>query len=351
MRRISPNSSARRGFTLIELLVVIAIIAVLIALLLPAVQAAREAARRAQCINNLKQFGLAMHNYHSSVNGLPWGTYYAGGWTDISAHVMLLPYMEQTPLYNAINLNLYSTNQLVNPSNPNQTTAWRSKIAVFLCPSDSDRMTNAEAHISYYANMGSTARSTYNTDPFAGPFYPMVNRSSGQLTSATSFASITDGLSNTAAFSEHVLGLGDVGNSANTFDPSKPTSSVSSITSTLGSGTQGFLTPQDDYNQCIKNAPTPTTLASRDPTGCYWFVGQPCMTVYTHTMPPNTWSCGYGAVRDDDASVTASSRHPGIVNVLMSDGSTKAIKGTINVPVWWALGTKGSGEVISADAY
>src|SRR5690349_5692103 len=98
--------SYRRGFTLIELLVVIAIIAVLISLLLPAVQSAREAARRAQCVNNLKQMGLAMHNYHQAVGTFPMGNTigysYVGTqttWGTFSAHALLLPYMEQTPVY------------------------------------------------------------------------------------------------------------------------------------------------------------------------------------------------------------------------------------------------------------
>src|SRR5437763_187780 len=99
--RVGP---IRRGFTLIELLVVIAIIAVLIALLLPAVQAAREAARRTQCVNNLKQIGLALHNYHDNNLALPWGTG-PWNWNDWSAHSLLLPYLEQQPLYNSINFN------------------------------------------------------------------------------------------------------------------------------------------------------------------------------------------------------------------------------------------------------
>src|SRR5262245_13889738 len=96
------RSEARRGFTLIELLVVIAIIAVLIALLLPAVQAAREAARRSQCVNNLKQYGIAIHNYHDVTGGLSWGHGYLG-WNDWGATALMLPYLEQSALYNAIN--------------------------------------------------------------------------------------------------------------------------------------------------------------------------------------------------------------------------------------------------------
>src|SRR5437773_809625 len=122
-----------RGFTLIELLVVIAIIAVIIALLLPAVQSAREAARRAQCVNNLKQIGLAIHNYHSSVNSLPWGD--GPWWIEWSAHTLLLPYIEQGPIYNAINfvdLGAPFYGQGMPNDNPVNTTAEYRVISGFL---------------------------------------------------------------------------------------------------------------------------------------------------------------------------------------------------------------------------
>ena len=154
-------SDRRRGFTLIELLVVIAIIAVLIALLLPAVQSAREAARRAQCVNNLKQIGLALHNYHSATgafppghsqganggaSGLPYSGY--GGWTEFSAQALMLPYMEQTPLYNAINFSYcggYSAAGAIN------FTGFTARVSSFLCPSDN------------YANGGGAITSSTGT--------------------------------------------------------------------------------------------------------------------------------------------------------------------------------------------
>ena len=153
-----PSSVRRRGFTLIELLVVIAIIAVLISLLLPAVQSAREAARRAQCVNNLKQIGLAMHNYHDTVGSFPPGGIngsdsWAGTWWDWPAFI--LPQMEQAPLYNAINFSLQNINQLdANAANDPQVTVWRSVISSYLCPSDPAAGTGKVANLSWLTQGG-----------------------------------------------------------------------------------------------------------------------------------------------------------------------------------------------------
>ncbi len=129
MKRMSTE---RRGFTLIELLVVIAIIGVLIALLLPAVQAAREAARRAQCVNNLKQIGIALHNYHDTQNSLPWGDG-PDEWNQWSSMALMLSYFEQSALYNAANFSLSCLNDLYGTQA--NVTVTMTRLNVFLCPS------------------------------------------------------------------------------------------------------------------------------------------------------------------------------------------------------------------------
>jgi prepilin-type N-terminal cleavage/methylation domain-containing protein/prepilin-type processing-associated H-X9-DG protein len=349
----------RAGFTLIELLVVIAIIAVLIALLLPAVQAAREAARRAQCVNNLKQLGLAIHNYESSNKSLPWGD--GPWWTEFSANTLLLPYLEQGPIYNSLNLN-WSQGSLLEGGAAN-TTAIYSKIATFNCPSDSDRLTDASGHNNYVSNVGSAPNSFYGGNgptngmngPSSGPFIYIDNifggaAMHGQTGTSVSFAAITDGLSNTAAFSERVKAVGVL--NASPFDGSKPNANVSNIPA--GVTTAQETTPQAYYQLCMATPPTPRTdgqnaaIGSDDNIGgANWWSGQPALTRYAHVMPPNTWTCRSGL----QMSHVANSRHPGIVNVLFCDGSTKAIKSTINTATWWALGTRAGGEVVSADSY
>src|SRR5262249_9113279 len=150
----------RRGFTLIELLVVIAIIAVLIALLLPAVQAAREAARRSQCLNNLKQLGLGMHNYHQTHNTFPIGAAYAPAsgtnfatWIKWGANAMLLGYLEQGAIYNAINFS-FSPEPGDQAGRFINSTAYNAKLSLFLCPSDGNA---GNVNINnYHASVGTT---------------------------------------------------------------------------------------------------------------------------------------------------------------------------------------------------
>ena len=206
----------RRGFTLIELLVVIAIIAVLIALLLPAVQAAREAARRAQCVNNLKQFGLGMHNYHSSNDVFPMGASlcvynYGGGtpcttWNNWSAHAMMLNYLEQAPLYNTINFSMEGRGS--DYASSANSTAYNAKISLFLCPSD--RFAGQVNDNCYYGSIGTTTNGGSDTPP--RPTNPTCPNYSSPTSGVFAFRlayglrDITDGSSNTIAFSEGQAG-------------------------------------------------------------------------------------------------------------------------------------------------
>ena len=332
-----PNE--RRGFTLIEVLVVIAIIGLLVGLLLPAVQAAREAARRMQCTNNLKQLGLALHGYHDAVGSLPWGEG-PDDWNNWSAHVLLLPYLEQGALYNAVNFGTFAAGNFLLPAEPNllgmNATAQLARLGVLLCPSDLDRLSAPQGHVNYCTNAG-TDQSFAPTTPsglFAqAPFCPTALR----------FQDITDGLSQTAALSERVKGIG---NDAGVYDPLTPSSSL-----VEAGGFQGSTAAY--YAFCIRTAPTSGvtlhgTGLSVGAFGAYWFYGGPTSTRYNHIMPPNTWSCGSG---QEDGAFTASSRHPGAVNVLFADGSTCAVKQTVAVQVWWSLGTRAGGEVVSSDSY
>jgi prepilin-type N-terminal cleavage/methylation domain-containing protein/prepilin-type processing-associated H-X9-DG protein len=349
----------RGGFTLIELLVVIAIIAVLIALLLPAVQAAREAARRAQCVNNLKQIGLAIANYESSNKSLPWGD--GPWWTEFSANTMLLPYIEQGPIYNSINFNWSQTLPL--EGGAINTSAVYAKISAFTCPSDADRLTDPCGHNNYVANVGSAPNAFYGgngpTDgmngPAAGPFIYIDNipqlggPMNNQTGSSVSYAGILDGTSNTAAFSERVKAVGINGNSM--FDSTRPNSNVSvsaGVSSTQETTAQAF------YAQCMTTPPTPDSSGMNQAvdvddniSGANWWSGQPALTRYAHVMPPNSWTCRSGL----QMSHVANSRHPGIVNVVFCDGSVKAIKSTVNINAWWALGTRAGNEVVSSDSY
>ena len=221
----------RRGFTLIELLVVIAIIAVLIALLLPAVQQAREAARRSQCKNNLKQIGLALHNYNDTHGALPSGSivlrntagtvYYGHGWT---WHATILPYLDQGPLYTAIQGADGMGNELGDQNTAKPLVAGRTVLSVFWCPSQPDVRQGAQKNgyqpSNYNGNMG-TRIGDGSDDCLSGSVAnaaDMVNKPWGcmngngifYISSCVRFRDVTDGLSNTIFVSEVPDSGGDV---------------------------------------------------------------------------------------------------------------------------------------------
>ena len=364
----------RRAFTLIELLVVIAIIGVLIGLLLPAVQAAREAARRAQCVNNLKQIGLALHNYHDATGSLPWGYGPWGGTNDIdwSAHVLLSPYLEQQALFNAFNFvdNMHGpgsgpgsggqNGDGVDHPFPMNATADNTQLSVLLCPSDLDRLTSAAGHNNYMGNAGSapnvfcggSAQPSLGNGPASGLFLwegtdNHGNYPNGMQRGIVNFRDIQDGLSQTAAFSERVKGIGG---DNTTLDPTRPSASI--FGGALSDpGTPADLTATVFYGQCKASLPTFGNLFSQsDASGEDWTYGFAAQTRYNHVMPPNSMSCAYGS-NVGFGAYSATSRHAGGVNVLFADGSTRNIKSSISNVVWWALGTKAGNEVVSQGDY
>jgi len=359
-----------RAFTLIELLVVIAIIAVLIALLLPAVQAAREAARRAQCTNNLKQMALAVHNYIQSNGSFPelfenFGTAPNGpsepggpwplGWgTDI------LPFIEQSGAYNASNFSFGAFGVA------NITTVSSLKISTYTCPSETIRVGPwiASTYINYHANIGGPACLSSWTGPFV-PFTTDPNSMPGYTNAVTNgnvgpvdFASMTDGTSNTAMFSEALIGLNGFvvvypGNLPNALRVSYPTS----FTSNWDTG--GVVQAQGFVQTCNS---TPGTTQPTNPTqwaGACWngsHAGTLHFNAYNHWNTPNTLSCVAsnswgGAPGGFNDLLSASSNHPGGVNVAFCDGSVKFLKNSVGLNIWWALGTRNQGEVLSSDAY
>jgi prepilin-type N-terminal cleavage/methylation domain-containing protein/prepilin-type processing-associated H-X9-DG protein len=321
----------RRGFTLIELLVVIAIIAVLIALLLPAVQAAREAARRAQCVNNLKQLGLALHNYHDSWNEIPpTATQIPNpttGWNDFSMKARLLPYMEQSVLWNALN-------QSFKNSDVSNSTVSFTKVVGFLCPSDANAPNATWGNTNYPNSIGVSQMGQV----LDGPADKMNQTADGP---DISFASVTDGLSNTAIFSEYVKGMNQGG-------------TVRGLNVIWQSGVAQPTVYGPAVWTAVAAACQASTTYFEDVKGQRW-INFTCGWggCYSHIQTPNKKACYYtdGNQHQDHVVVGASSYHAGGVNVLLMDGSVKFVKDSINPVTWWAIATKAGGEVISSDAY
>jgi prepilin-type N-terminal cleavage/methylation domain-containing protein/prepilin-type processing-associated H-X9-DG protein len=363
------TSQARRGFTLIELLVVIAIIGVLIALLLPAVQSAREAARRAQCTNNLKQIGLAMHNYHTANNSFPVGgtvapaysNTYTTAWGTWSAQALMLGFLEQQPLYNASN---FSWAVIMGPGWLINTTVSNSIVNTFLCPSDdmapvpvpagaqwSGRLNN------YFASVGTTLAyqggvPTTGVFTQAGPAYGVQH--------------VIDGTSNTIAYAEALVGPDSGGyqtksvlalfrNGTNV----APGSSSGAVN--LYDASSNYNMVLADMNTCQQAALNPA-LGSKglneDDKGERWAADDGGFTLINTIVPPSSTQYSFACCNfttssgcDDGSFQNVNSRHPGGANVVFADGSVHFIKSSIAIKTWWALGTRANGEVISSDSY
>ncbi|MHB8899766.1 MAG: DUF1559 domain-containing protein [Thermoguttaceae bacterium] len=307
----------RPGFTLVELLVVIAIIGILIALLLPAVQAAREAARRSQCTNNMKQIGLAMHNYHDTFKTFPpgaWGCCW-GTWA-----ICIQQFMEQNALYDLYHFERKWGTPIddCRYSHANNLPVTTTRIAAMTCPSDlpnsplatpagytpAGRMTSHN----YAANYGNTgyAQGTVNGVVFDGaPFGPIG--SAAQVTRIVGFNAIVDGTSNTMLVGEVLQGQ--------------------------GSDLRGFIW-WGDASSFTAYLPPNSTLPDRIYS-----------LTYCKNFPKLNLPCDISTTTDPTMFATRS-RHPGGVNVTLCDGSTRFIAETINLPTYRALSTSKGAETL-----
>lgn len=353
-------SKRKSGFTLIELLVVIAIIAILVALLLPAVQQAREAARRAECKNKLKQLGVALHNYHETHgtfpgNGMAATTENVGGrynqaWLSWSGLAMLLPFMDQEPVYKNINFDYRWDNN--NGGTQNNTMA-RTKIPAFTCPSDP-----GSGHI-YTGNMSPTS---YGFSSGPGSHWSMRTNMAGFATlyRGSVMRDITDGSSNTIAMAELQIGQ----NKGRWETPAGPSERILWYRVT-GAGrlqkannTNGrkfkataadMATINAYYANCLSRYDSRSGWnGSSDEQGRFWAAGRVYWGPWHTTLVgPNA-----GPSCDNDNSVTdmsvkePSSYHPGGVHVLLADGATRFVNQTLDQSVWISLGSRDGGDTV-----
>ncbi len=364
----------RKAFTLIELLVVIAIIGVLVGLLLPAVQAAREAARRMQCSNNLKQIGIAIHNYHDSFKSTPTNFTTAGTSTGATTSgfyswlAMLLPFVEQQNLYNSIDFRIpladrshYGnsgnfTNYTISPSHRNAAAA-ATLVPGFVCPSDPAgtlRVHGSErlAPGSYAGNVGWPKGSSFpgsamilTQNGFIGLGSPEGN--DPWQTPKVRFADVTDGLSNTAAAAERLI---------SNFSLQTSPWGGQYVPNGVREGMLSYCAGGMAARPLDRWVPYCASVTPSDPTyvrkhGHIWMSGWTfAANTYMHVMPPGERNCHiYGGEHDGNNIVTPSSFHSGGFNLLMADGSVRFQSIGVEDRIWWSLGSRNGGEVGSIE--
>ena len=368
---------AATGFTLVELLVVIAIIGVLVALLLPAVQAAREAARRISCANNLKQAGIAFHNYHDVYLSLP-GMTIGNIWRNptgivnpvaslpnqgqpdnrecLSGWVSLAPFMEQNPLAQTVAGHLGGPVPWEGAYQP-----WKTQVPGLLCPSDGPAHMNVGSN-SYKFCLGTTVldnnqgRAQNWGQPSTGMF--TAGQNDNDVSSPVRcwrFSDVTDGLSNTIAIAERRTGNRDLRNDiahVADFLGDGPMRSASQLKNATGYQQLNDLcmatTSQyggKKYNDTGVSVEC-HGAGGGDFPGDRWCDGRPYFSGFNTIVKPNGPSCNPDQGDWGWVMMTASSRHPGVVQVVLGDGSVKSISETIALPTWWALGMKADGNPV-----
>jgi len=351
------RSPQRRGFTLVELLVVIAIIGVMVGLLLPAVQAAREAARRMQCSNNLKQIGLALHNYHDTYRVFPVARVRTTGtavnsWetNNIGWHARILPQIEQGTIYDQINWSLYN-----GATRAEHAVARAAEISAYRCPSDPGKggfpwvdptgvrrsgssLVAGDAPTSYAASIGHVGvmQNAQNARGFLADL--TVNGLTRVSTGHLSMADILDGTSNSLAVSEMIIGHPRSGTNSTTMGSTVVTTVATQLTAS-DAATQ-------DNNGC---GPTSIIASGTQGRGTSWFRGYEVATMgFTTVMTPNSklWDCG---ANTNDMVMAARSVHPGGVQATMVDGSVRFFSNSINFNTWKFLGGIKDGVVVTVE--